>query len=102
MRRYEILLPLRFNDGTPVPDELVGEVLIALREKFGAVSFETQTIRGVWQHEGRAYRDDLARVFADVGDTAENRAWFVNFKERLKTDFKQIDIWMVTHPIDVL
>ena len=23
MRRYEILLPLRFNDGTRVPDELV-------------------------------------------------------------------------------
>ena len=23
MRRYEILLPLRFNDGEPVPDELI-------------------------------------------------------------------------------
>ncbi len=28
MRRYEILLPLRFNDGQPVPDDLVGAVLI--------------------------------------------------------------------------
>ena len=45
MRRYEILLPLRFNDGGAVPDTLVGDVLIALRERFGAVSFETQTIR---------------------------------------------------------
>ena len=25
MRRYEILLPLRFNDGVLVPDELVGD-----------------------------------------------------------------------------
>lgn len=41
-------------------------------------------------------------VFADVADTTENREWFVQFKGRLKTDFKQIDIWMVTHPIDVL
>ncbi len=24
LRRYEILLPLRFNDGQPVPDDLVG------------------------------------------------------------------------------
>ena len=23
LRRYEILLPLRFNDGQPVPDDLV-------------------------------------------------------------------------------
>ena len=52
MRRYEILLPLRFNGGAPVPDDLVGEVIVALRDRFGAVSFETQTIRGVWQHEG--------------------------------------------------
>jgi hypothetical protein len=58
MRRYEILLPLRFNDGTPVPDLLIGGALVAIREHFGAASFETQTIRGVWQHEGGVYRDD--------------------------------------------
>ena len=62
MRRYEILLPLRFNDGGAVPDTLVGDVLIALRERFGAVSFETQTIRGTWQHEGSVYRDELVRI----------------------------------------
>jgi len=27
-RRYEILLPLRFNDGELVPDEFVGEALL--------------------------------------------------------------------------
>ena len=102
MRRYEILLPLRFNDGAPVPDELVGGAIIALRDQFGAVSFETQTIRGVWRHEGRAYRDDLVRLFADVADTPDNRAWFVEFKERLKRDFQQLDIWVVTHLIEVL
>ena len=102
MRRYEILLLLRFNDGSPVPDHLIGEVLVAIRERFGAASFETQTIRGVWQHEGGVYRDDLVRIFADVADTPENRAWFLDLKERFKRDFRQIDIWMITHPIEVL
>lgn len=102
MRRYEILLPLRYNDGSPVPDSLLGEVLIAIRERFGAASSETQTIHGVWQHEGEVYRDDLVRVFADVADTTENRAWFLQLKERLKRDFDQLDIWMITHPIEVL
>ena len=102
MRRYEILLPLRFNDGSPVPDVLVGGVLVTIRERFGAASFETQTIRGVWQHEGEVYRDDLVRIFADVADTGENRAWFLQLKEQLKRDFDQIDIWMITHPIEVL
>ena len=30
MRRYEILLPLRFNDGSPVPDDLVGGEALTL------------------------------------------------------------------------
>lgn len=102
MRRYEILLPLRFNDGQPVPDDLVGAVLIEIRQRFGAVSFETQTIRGVWQHEGQAFRDDLMRLFADVPDSPANREWFLELKERLKRDFDQIDIWIITHPIEVL
>ena len=102
MRRYEILLPLRHNDGSPIPDDLVGGVLVSLRERFGAVSFETQTIRGLWQHEGQIYRDDLVRIFTDVADTAENREWFLALKEQLKHDFQQLDIWIVTHQIEVL
>jgi hypothetical protein len=102
MRRYEILLPLRFNDGQSVPDTLVGSVICTLRERFGAASFETQTIRGLWQHEGQLYRDDLVRLFVDVADSEETRVWFRAFKEQLKTDFRQLDIWIITHPIEVL
>jgi hypothetical protein len=54
LRRYEILLPLRFNDGQPVPDDLVADTLLELEQKFGAVSSETQTIRGLWRHEGES------------------------------------------------
>ena len=46
-RRFEILLPLRFNDGRPIPGELVADTLLELRQRFGAVSAETQTIQGV-------------------------------------------------------
>jgi hypothetical protein len=27
-RRFEILLPMRFNDGQPVPDELIADTLL--------------------------------------------------------------------------
>jgi hypothetical protein len=85
-----------------VPDQLVGATLIELRERFGAVSCETQTIRGVWQHEGDIYRDDLVRVFVDAPDAPESREFFVRFKEHLKDRFKQLDIWMTTYPVEVL
>jgi hypothetical protein len=102
LRRFEILLPLRFNDGQPVPDELVGQTLLELRQQFGAISAETQVIRGHWQHQGEVFRDELVRVFVDVADSSENRAFFVAYKEQLKARFQQLDIWMTTHPIEVI
>ena len=101
-RRYEILLPRRFNDQQPVPDELIVETLLELEQRFGAVSSETQIIRGLWQHEGQSYRDDLVRVFVDVPDTPDNRHFFEEYKERLKARFRQLDIWMTTYLIEVL
>ena len=101
-RRYEILLPLRFNDGRSIPDDAVADALLALRREFGAVSCETQTIRGLWQHEEQVYRDELMRVWVDALDTPQSRQFFVTFKEILKTRFEQIDIWMTTYPLEVL
>jgi hypothetical protein len=102
VRRFEVLLPLRFNDGSPVPDEVVANTLLELEERFGAVSCETQAIRGQWRHQGQTYRDDLIRVFVDVADEPECRQFFVEYKERLKARFRQLDIWLTTYPIEVL
>ena len=101
-RRYEILLPLRFNDGREVPDALIAGTLLDLREQFGVVSSETQIIQGQWQHQGASYRDDMMRVFVDVEDTAGNRQYFLRLKEILKARFGQLEIRVTSHPIDVL
>jgi hypothetical protein len=101
-RRFEILLPRRFNDGQPVPDELIADTLLELEDRFGAVSSETQTIRGLWRHEEHLFRDELIRVFVDTADVPESRQFFLEFKERMKARFRQIDIWMTTYPIEVL
>ena len=97
-----MLLPLRFNDGLSVPDGAIASLLLQLEARFGAVSSETQTIRGLWHHEGQSYRDELVRVFVDAPDAPETREFFMNFKEALKAELKQIDIWMTTYPIEVI
>jgi hypothetical protein len=101
-RRFEILLPLRFNDGKPVPNEVIAQTLFELEQRFGAVSSETQTIQGIWQHQGQSYRDDLTRVFVDVPDSPDVFEFFRQFKETPKQRFQQIDIWMTTYPIAVI
>lgn len=101
-RRYEMLLPLRFNDGTPVPSELLAATARELKDRFGAASAETQTIRGLWDSGGGTAADDLKRFFIDVPDTPENRDFFRDLKRRLAERFCQDEIWMTTHPVEVL
>ena len=102
LRRYEILVPLLFNDGRPVPESLLTQTFSELRERFGAASWETQTVRGAWEHEGAVYHDNLTRFFVDVPDLPEHRAFFGEFKERLKIRFEQIEIWITSIPLDVI
>jgi hypothetical protein len=101
-RRFEILLPLQFNDGSAVPDELIADTILELRQQFGAVSCETQRIRGIWTQEADVYRDELVRLFVDTHDSASSKQFFIDFKTRLKSRFQQLEIWMTTYPIEVL
>jgi hypothetical protein len=74
--------------------------VLELRQRFGALSHETQVIRGAWEQAGVAFLDDLNRLFVDVADTADNRQFFVDYKERLKARFHQIDIRITTYLIE--
>ena len=98
LRRYEILLPLNFNNGKAVPAQSLAQTRLELKERFGAISIESQVIRGEDEESG-ATRDRLIRFFVDVPDTESNAAFFREWKERLKERFQQVDIWMTTHPI---
>jgi len=102
LRRFEILLPRRFNDQRPIPEEWVVETLLELERQFGAVSCESQIIHGYWHDGGKSYRDDLVRLFVDVADTTENLEFFQQYKEHLKTRYEQVEIWLTTFLVEAL
>ena len=102
LRRYEILVPLLFNDGSTVPESLLAETFAEPRGKFGAAFWETQVVQGSWEHESTVFRDNLTRFFVDVPDSGEHRAFFKNFKQTLKQRFNQVDVWITSHPVDVI
>jgi hypothetical protein len=100
-RRFEVLLPLRFNDGRDVPGEWMAEAVLEIVDHFGAASYETQRVEGHWRHSGILYRDDLVRVVVDVPDSTRNRQWMRQFKERWKVRLEQVELWMVSYRIEV-
>src|SRR5579884_3158201 len=101
-RRYEILLPLRLNDGREVPSDRLNDTRRDLIAQFGAVSFFPNSLLGTWIHEGSRYEDELVRLVVDIEDSPENREFFVKFKGVLLERFEQLEIYIASHPIDVL
>lgn len=100
-RRFEVLLPLQFNDGRAVPGEWLAEAVLEIVDRFGAASYETQKVEGHWRHGGVLYRDDLVRLVVDLPDTPESRRWMREFKSRWRDRLEQIDLWLVSHPIEI-
>lgn len=100
-RRYEVLLPLQFNDGREVPAEWLADAVFQVVDHFGAASYETQKVEGHWRNAGVSYRDNLTRIVVDVPDTAAHRRWMGEFKNKWKERLEQIDLWMVSYRIQV-
>jgi hypothetical protein len=100
-RRYEVLLPVRFNDGNDVPEELLGEAVNEIVEQFNAVTFYKEAAEGRWRHDESLFRDDLALIVVDIPDTGKNRKWMKAFKAKWKQRLEQLEIWMVSYPIDI-
>jgi hypothetical protein len=100
-RRYEVLLPLKFNDGRDVPAAWLAEAVLEIVDQFGAASYETQKVEGHWRQGGSLYRDELARLVVDVPDSPRNRAAMQAFKARWKARLDQLELWMISYKIEV-
>lgn len=101
LRRFEILLPLKFNDGSDVPSDWIADAVLEIVDQFGALSYETHQVEGYWQDEGTLYRDHLSKLVVDLPDTDENRQWMRDYKARWKQKLDQLDIWLVSFEIEV-
>jgi hypothetical protein len=101
LRRYEMLLPLRFNDGREIEPEWIAEAVLQVVDHFGAASYETQRVEGHWRHGSVTYRDELVRIVVDVPDTAANRSWMKSFKQTWKERMEQLELWLVSYRIEI-
>ena len=101
--RYEILLPLKYHDGGVVEPEKLLQTKQDLVERFGALTVDPYPVQGLWTHQGSSYQDALLRYIVDVQeDSAAAQEFFGEFKEILKSRFRQLDVWIVAYPIRVV
>jgi hypothetical protein len=70
--------------------------------RFDGLSFSPHPSLGIWKHEGQRYEDESVRLIIDVEDTEENQFFFINFKAILLERFQQLEIYIISYPIERL
>src|SRR4051794_1256454 len=100
-KRFETLLPLNYNDGTEIEAEKFDQTAEELSDRFGGITQDTVRIMGTWKYGGTRYRDDLLRIRIDTNDPSAT-AFFKASKDVWKERFRQIDIWITAHEIEIL
>lgn len=93
-RRYELYLPLTFNDGRSIADSMFESVEQRLLVHFGGVTSQQRNfpLRGIWQGETQLYLDEVI-VMTVLDFRGRGSARFVgSLKKDLLRDFNQLEI----------
>lgn len=104
MRKYEIYLPLKYNDGKAIESEKITAVWDELADVFGGVTVSSLSApyQGRWKYGGVEYLDDIIKVEVVSANDRAAKTFFKESKERLKQSLRQIDILITTHGIQVI
>lgn len=100
MSRYEIYVPLKYNNGREIEAEKIRSIRVELLDRFGGVTVSSiaAPYQGSWKYGGVEYIDDIIKMEILTLDDREAEEFFRQFKERLKEFLDQIDILITVIP----
>ena len=97
-RRYDIYLPLLYNDGTSIEEEKFVQVQKELFRQFGGLTSIKRDfpLRGIWGNETTVYEDEIIilTVIDSSGNLEETEQFITEYKEMLKIRFEQEEIFI--------
>jgi hypothetical protein len=102
VKEYDIYLPLRYNDGSPVEVRKFQNLQRRLLDQFGGATFFPQPNQGLWRMGDVTYHDEIViyRVLTERGRTA--RRFLRQLKQELKKAFRQEEILITERTIKTL
>ena len=101
MHIVEILLPLYDNEGRRLGAELYQQVREALVARFGGLTaFTRAPAEGVWEEGGQRSRDEI--VLFEVMSDGIDRNWWQRYRTELEQLFRQDEIVVRAHEVEIL
>ena len=104
MKKYEIYLPLRYNDGTKVEASKLKEIRRQLMAVFGAVTVSSMSApyQGTWRYRGVEFIDNIIRIENITTEDFSSDQFFRNFKRQLKRTLRQLDILITVQDVHTI
>jgi hypothetical protein len=104
-RRYDIYLPIQYNDGISIEEEKFVQVQRKLFRKFGGLTSIKREfpLRGMWGNETTVYEDEIIILtVVDFSDNVEETEQFItDYKEILKIRFEQEEIFITGQDLTI-
>ena len=98
--RFEILIPLADNRGRPFPWARVHEVALELRDRFeGCRTQSLAPYLGMWKYRGKIYQEGFVLIVAEAPRSDDSLNWMLTYKQRLKKQFRQIDVYLAVSEV---
>ena len=107
MKIYKIFLPKNDRSGKPIPIQKIHSITERIREKFGAYSFnpfaKLPVIAGVWtDSKSRNYSEPMQVIELFVEDTFNNKKWITAFKEMVRQELQQDELFIMVQDAEIL
>lgn len=102
MHLVQILLPLSDNDARPFARADYEDVRRTLTERFGGVTaYVRAPAEGHWKEDGGSTARDEIVIYEVMAERLD-RPWWVNYRERLREQFRQEELVVRATAVELL
>lgn len=102
MKEYDLFIPLRYNDGSPIESRKLQHLHARLLERFDGLTFFPQPNEGYWKLGGITYRDEIVIYRILTGKVRSARQFLTQLKADLKRELQQEDILIIERDVETL
>lgn len=102
--RYEIFIPLNYNNGSLVEEKKIFDTVEELMKKFGVLTTYPVSLRasGLWKEGDKVYDGPMMVYRLDLGEDDKTLNFFVKYKEKLKKEYRQIELYITRQWIEII
>ena len=107
MKLYRIFLPKTYNTGMKIPWKIILAVAEKIEQRFGAYNMNPfaylPVVKGSWTDDGgKNYKEQMFLLEIFIEDTFDNKSWLKAYKEMIRQDLEQKEIFIIEMNAELL